>query len=1191
MTADSTSLASGFVALHGNRTELLLETVAEWLKSHALAPLEPEIILVQSNGMAEWVKMALARHSGISAAVSVQLPARFLWQTYRQVLGRDALPARSPMDKNTVVWRLMRLLPQLLDQPDFAPLAAWLATANPQATAGPAALPSFQLARAIADLFDQYQVHRPDWLKDWAEGDAQLKDGRGKTTQLPEGQRWQARLWQALVAELDEAQRALVRPQVHEDAVEALRAIGRGEQSPASALPRRVVVFGMSHLPLPTLELLAALSGHSQVMMAVPNPCRFHWADIIDGREWLRSERRRLPLRKDVPLETVALEEMHLHGHPLLAAWGRQARDFVRQLDAFDESEQHKERFGLERIDLFDDNSDEHSPPNASLLAQVQQHICDLLPLAEHPHPVVAADDRSIVFHMAHSRVRELEILHDALLDLLAAPPGGKALHPRDIVVMVPQIDDFAPAIRAVFGQYGRHDPRHIPFDIADLSARGGNALVNALQWLLRLPQERCQLSELCALLEVPAIAARFGLDETDLPRLTQWMSEAGMRWGLDAAHRAGLGLDACGEQNSVLFGLRRMLMGYALGFGATVQPPFAGIEAYGEVGGLEAELAGACARLIDVLLDWQLQCESAATPLQWAGRLRSLLAAMTQASSEAEAQTLAALFSALETWVQACDDAGFDGELTLPMAAEAWMDALAEPNLNRRFRAGGVTFCTLMPMRAIPFEVVCLLGMNDGDYPRRSPRSDFDLMALPGQQRPGDRVRRDDDRQLMLEAILSARRVLHVSWCGRSVRDNSEQPPSVLVAQLRDYLAAGWSPQVVAERTTEHPLQPFSRRYFEADSTLRTWAGEWRAAHEAGPADAANGQAVPHFRPDPARPLTVAALANFLRHPVKTFFRQRLGVVFEEAAEALPDEESFGPDGLEHYSLIEEISAAALAELALMAPQDLRAANLDQAIERPLQRIRRAGRLPLGVPGDQLYDALQDTVLPMIEAWRRERCAHPHPLPRVALRFEAGDAVLEDWLDGCFSDGRDDRDEADERFLEVSASKVIAAQSKNGITLRPHTLLRPWLRCLLATACGEVAAGVLVYRDATVFVAADTSDEADERAKATLTELLHVWQQGMHEALPLAVKTAIAWLRADKEAEAKAATAYDGDPPNKVYGEVSEPCLARAYSDFASLSADGRFETLAETVYQPLLTWIDECTEAKAHNDNEEAA
>jgi hypothetical protein len=178
--------------------------------------------------------------------------------------------------------------------------------------------------------------------------------------------------------------------------------------------------------------------------------------------------------------------------------------------------------------------------------------------------------------------------------------------------------------------------------------------------------------------------------------------------------------------------------------------------------------------------------------------------------------RALAALDDALMRWLRACELAGFDQPVDVVGLRHGWLDALQQPRLEQRFRAGGVTFCTLMPMRAIPFDVVCLLGMNEADYPRRNPRSDFDLMALPGQFRPGDRSRQHDDRQLMLEALLSARRQLIVSWTGRSVRDNSEQPPSVLVSQLRDYIAAVWGTGAVKDRTTEHPLQPFDRRYFD---------------------------------------------------------------------------------------------------------------------------------------------------------------------------------------------------------------------------------------------------------------------------------------------------------------------------------------------------------------------------------------
>jgi exodeoxyribonuclease V gamma subunit len=364
-----------------------------------------------------------------------------------------------------------------------------------------------------------------------------------------------------------------------------------------------------------------------------------------------------------------------------------------------------------------------------------------------------------------------------------------------------------------VFGQYARGDPRHIPHDIADLQERGHSPLLVALEWLLRLPQQRCRLSELRDLLDVPAIAARFGVDAADLPRLAQWMAGAGVRWGLHAEQRESWAWAPAAAVNTGAFGLRRMLLGYASGDAA---PAWDEIEPYPEVGGLDAALAGALAALLDALEQWWGSASTARHAHGLGRAFRQLLATFFSATDEADRQTLAALHDALAHLAGRLRHGRICGRRAAGRGARGLALCRGEPGLNRRFRAGGVTFCTLLPMRAIPFEVLCLLGMNDGDYPRRHPRSDFDLMGQPGQARPGDRSRRDDDRQLMLEAVLSARRVLYLSWAGRSVRDNSTQPPSVLVSQLRDYIAAGWPGDLLAARTTEHPLQPFSRRYFE---------------------------------------------------------------------------------------------------------------------------------------------------------------------------------------------------------------------------------------------------------------------------------------------------------------------------------------------------------------------------------------
>lgn len=1158
-------LSPGLVVLQGNRTEWLADAVIDFLKDHPLGPLEPESVLVQSNGVAEWFKMALAERVGACAAVQVELPARFLWRSYRQVLGAEQVPPRSAVDKSALVWRFLQLLPQLRAEPGYEPVAGFLQGSEPERV--------WQLAERLADLFDQYQVYRADWLADWAQGHDQLR-GASAAVALAPDQRWEAQLWRAVLAGLDAGAREAIRPHIHERALAALRS----HPDVAASLPRRVVLFGMTHMPLPLLEWVSAAARHTQVLLAVPNPCRYHWADAIGGRELLAAARRRHPLRGGTDLAQLPIESLHAHAHPLLAAWGRQGRDFVRQLDAFDDMASAQEQLALPRVDFFDTSEEDANTP---LLTQVHHRIRDLTPLAEHPRPNLATSDRSIVFHSAHSALREVEVLHDQLLDLLAHPPGGRPLAPRDIVVMVPDIALFAPAVRAVFGQVPGTDARYIPWGIADLSASASHPLVGAVDWLLRAPAQRIAGSELRDLLSVPAVAARFGLGEDDVAQLTAWMAGAGIRWGLDAAQRTGLGLQACGAQNTAFWALERMLLGYAAGRGS-----FDGIEAWDEVGGLAAELVGALAALIARLQHWLGEAAAPAEPAVWAERLRGLLAHFAQPVDDADRKALEALDTALEHWLASCEAGEFAQPVPLEIVRSAWLKALEEPQLAQRFRAGGVTFCTLLPLRAIPFEVVCLLGMNDGDYPRRSPRSDFDLMALPGMARPGDRSRQGDDRQLMLEALLSARRVLLVSWTGRSVRDNSVQPPSVLVAQLRDYLAAGWGQEALDARTTEHPLQAFSRRYFTGDKRWFTYAREWRAVHEDA-APALHAVAASPLAGDTdhrARKLTLARLESFLRHPAREFLRERLAVVFEPLEEAVSDDESFGVFGLEKHQLAQ----AVLEGLDLRAAQGDPAALEDQLTEA-LAALRRAGRLPMAGLGDRAERALFGEWLPMAQAWQAQ-CAHwSAGASRLRIAWMWTDDS--DWIaantDAASVGGEFDQENAPSVLLQDwleplrrspdgqlalltrTASRVLAKASGGAPKARPEKLLPAWLRALAAAAGGVPVHGALVAGDALVRWA--PMDQGP--ARRALAQVLELWRgQALADApLPLPLKTALA-----QALGGPAQLAYEGAGASQgARGEAEDPAWQRFYPDFEALSADGRLDALALQVHAPLAEWV----------------
>jgi len=1132
-------ITPGLLILHGNQMELLRAAVFDFLRSHPLGPLEEELVLVQSNGVAEWLKIALAEDLGVCAATRVALPARFQWQAYRGMLGPERVPRRSPFDKDALTWRLMRLLPELLQKDKFEPLRHFLSDGDPERR--------LQLAERLADLYDQYQVYRADWLSDWAEGRDQLRRPGKDPVALAPDQCWQAQLWREIHASMPAERRWSGRATIHQQFMAAVEA----DRAPAQRLPRRVILFGMSTLPYQTIEAMAGLSRHTQVLVAVPNPCQFYWGDIIDGRELLRAAYKRQQQRDGRDLSAIPVEELHAHSHPLLASWGRQGRDFIRMLDEFDGD--HGSKFSNLRVDLFSDEE------GGTLLGQAQAAIRDLLPLSEHPHAPPALDDCSIEFHIAHSAQREVEVLHDQLLSWFADAAGqfaGRPLRPRDVVVMVPDIDAFQAAIHAVFDQHKPGDPRRIPFEIGDVKDRSVNPLVNALEWLLRLPQQRCRQSEVRDLLDVPALAARFGLLDDDLPTLGRWIEGASVRWGLDQHHRAGLGLGSAGEQNSWLFGIRRMLLGYATGTG----PGFNGIEPYAEVGGLDAALAGSLAELVEALLAWHELLGASLRPEEWGERARALLARFFRATDEADRLVLNQLEEALQCWLEICENALFDEAVPLAVMREAWMSELDQPALTHQFVSGGVTFCTLMPMRAVPFRVVCLLGMNDGDFPRRTQQSDFDLLALPGMSRPGDRSRRDDDRYLMLEALLAAREKLYLSWVGRNVRDNSEQPPSILVSQLRDYLAAGWDLDL-DERTTVHALQPFSRRYFE-EGGLLTYAGEWRSAHApdgvAAAAGAAAAAALPPYELDPASRLKLGELASFLKQPVRYFFRRRLGVVFDADQAVGEDEEPFALGALERHQL----------ETGLLhdrgepeQPAEVRAVLGERAA-----RLLREGVLPIGGVGRRLQRDLVEELVPARQAWLALRARYPEPATKHALALDFGGIVLDDWIDHLRTDGEHIV------WMRQTTSNIM---DKQGMP-RPGKLIDAWLSQLAACAAGMAVTGYLVARDGVAEIAALDCAAAHAR----LAELVALWRANLDAPLPVASRTALAHLAEDNPESVYdgSETSHEGAPPP----ECRDPALARLWPDFRALEDTPGWPAVAERLYGPLVEWVEASVQAR---------
>jgi exodeoxyribonuclease V gamma subunit len=1197
---DDSALQPGFMVIHGNRLEALRGLAVEWMRRHPLGPLENETILVQSNGISQWLKLALAADesrggAGIAAALDVTLPARFLWQAYRSVLsqreGEDAVPPVSPFDKPRLVWRLMRLLPALMDAPVFAPLARFLAEDDDLRK-------RHQLAERLADLFDQYQVYRADWLTAWAAGEDVILTARGEARPLAEAQRWQAELWRALRDDIlqtrGEQGLASSRAAVHERFLEACQALS--VRPPG--LPRRVVVFGISSLPAQTLEALAAMARVSQVLLCVHNPCRHYWADIIEHKDLLRAERRRQQRRPGMPAD-LAETELHLHAQPLLAAWGKQGRDYLRLLDEFDEEQAYRNLFEGEslRIDLFDSPLGEgEGSAEPSLLRQLQDDILELRPLHETRATWPAVDpvrDRSLRFQVAHSALREVEILHDQLLAAFSEDP---TLRPRDILVMVPDVDQYAAAVQAVFGRLDPDDTRHIPFTLSDQASRHRLPLLIALESLLRLPELRLSVSDLLDLLEVPAVRARFGIAEAGLPTLRRWIEGAGIRWGLDARQRQSLDLPAGLTANTWAFGLRRLLLGYAVGDAA--DGPWQGIEPYDDIGGLEAALAGPLVTLIDTLEDqWRTLAEPTDVST-WGERLRGLLEACFLADSDQDLMALTRLEQALDAWQESAEEAGLTEPLPLSVVREHWLSQVDEASLSQRFLAGAVNIATLMPMRAIPFRHVCLLGMNDADYPRVQRPLDIDLMAQD--YRPGDRSRREDDRYLFLEALLSARDRLTISWVGRSIIDNSEQPPSVLLGQLRDHLARGWrlscsaSPghddedggkALLAALTTEHPLQPFSIEYFREGASLSTYAHEWRELHrpDAEPAPAEKVPLAP-FRQE--SPLTLAQLGNFLKAPVQAFYTTRLKVFLETEAMERLDHEPFALGGLDHWQLQHALIEASREAVEAGEP-------IEPVLAATLERLERQGRLAMGGFAERMRDKLVEPMDTLFADYRQVLEAWPHAMEEpltVSLDLQAAlgqglgegtgeGLVLEDWL------GELRVNDAMERCRVLLTTSSLVNKGK----YHWKHWLGPWVAHLAGQLEGPMTTRLL-SRAGGGTLAPLPADEA----RAHLATIAAAWQRGMATPLPLARDTAFAWLEKggspaamarclagnaseeNHKAWKAASTTFYGSGFNNDHGERGRDAyLLRQWPELEAIvrSAEGGgFAELAEALYAPLL-------------------
>ena len=872
--------AAGLTIFRASRLEALVAPLHELLAATCPDdPLDAQTVVAAHPGMKQWLTGALARHvgtAGVVANVDVLLPSDWLDRLAQEELGERAV-ALARYQRRHLRWTLHRLIAAgaLGSAPE---VAAYLQGGDPAEIARR----RFQLADRLASLYSRYLVYRPDWIRAWGEGRTRAAgaDAPAGLQALETG--LFAPLWAKVAAALGPHRAAML-----------ARLVERLQGTPSARPPLHV--FGLSHLPPAEMEVLRAYARRAPVLLYVPDPCREYWGGLVardslqDWAGWREAEARRI----DAAGEGEYWQEQ---GHPLLARWGRMGQHFFAALADGEVREDTRHW------------QDQQPAPAGDRLARLQESLRALRPqqMEELPAKAASCTDASLRIHACHTRLRELEVLRDALLD--AIERDGVRAH--EIVVMAPDITCYAPLVPSVFGEPGSARERLLPYHLADVPVSRTHALFHTFQRLLELAGSRISTPEVVDFLSVAEVRRRLGLDAEGLDTLVAWLRQSHVAWGLDGRHRGSFGVPPARE-HSFAWAMDRMLAGYLLSDAPEdphAQPvrlpdgtellPLAGIH------GPSAEALGALDVLLVELQRWHDLAGSERTASAWATLLQERIEALFRIDRRdaAARSALDALRKLVAGIGNEPADAGEDPLLHFAVVRELLADALDSVPERQRFLMGGVTFCGMVPQRAIPFRVVCVLGLDEGAFPRSQSDGGLDLMRRL--RRIGDREVRTDDRYLFLETVMSARTRLHLSYMGEGAKDGKRRNPAAPLAELMAELdrAAGLQPGAGDEQRPwllRHPLQPFDARYFDGGD-LRLFSYQQRFAGMVGEGTqptAAFRRASP-LPPDALpRPLPLQALARYYRDPSATLLRQRLHLSLAALDEdALPDTEPLDP-------------------------------------------------------------------------------------------------------------------------------------------------------------------------------------------------------------------------------------------------------------------------------------------------------
>jgi exodeoxyribonuclease V gamma subunit len=1079
---------SGISLYTSNRIEKLVEPFIEVIFGPGRSLFQNEIVVVQNKGMQQWLSLQIAENTGICSFCSFPFPNAFVKSFFNQTFSEKEL--QLSFDSEINLWRIYCLLPSFIEKHKFDHLKAYLA--NQSSTH------LYNFAKKIADIFDQYTIYRDTLIKSWEAGDSED---------------WQAVLWRELKKDTVHAHRV--------DMIHILQERMENQDYDFSKHPPRVSLFGISSLPPFYLSFINAISKYVDIHYFVLSPTIEYWDDIVSQKEaqkLIRSYNKYgKNMEKEIPLH---IDE----GNSLLSAFGSYGRDFIARMHDFD-----IEEYAIPAI------IEPHS-----ILEHIQSDIFHLKNPDNNNPRSIDIKDTSIQIHACHSQQREIEILYNFLLHLFNTE---KSIIQSDIVVMAPDIEAYAPHIKAVFGTPEISNCR-IDYSISDYSLLSSHGPIAAFCQILDFVESRFPVTGLLSILETPEIHTKFNMGQSDIGHIKTLLRKVAVNWGIDGTFKSDFDVPATSE-NTWYSGLEQLFLGFALPSHSTEL--YKSIFGCNAIEGFDALLLGNFAEFFTTLKTFRDDCRQSYSIEQWPELFVTYINKLFTITNENKSD-IEQLFNTLHDIQKISSKIEtFNDPIPYSVIKQHVVETLSSQKSVNGFMLGNVTFCSILPMRSIPFKVICLIGMNDSTFPRKSNYVSWNEITVSPKK--GDRSLEQEDRYVFLETLLSCRSILYISYVGFDLQNSTEYKPSTCVTELLSYvnnyftMNSGNFTDYTSVKdfvVTKHYLHSFNRNYFVSHSKYFSYSADNFAA-AATHCDILKKPVIFFDNPlkDPGsdfKHVQIQELTAFYKKPSKYLLRKRLQISFDSYDDSLNPEEPFTLDNKNSYTIADSLIKKSLSH--------------DVDIKNCYDYLKASNQLPHGSTGLTYFNDISVRLSGFID--QIKQYANGNQFENHYESLNIGEYVLSGVLSNTWPE-----------------YQILFRYAR----IKPFDYISAWIQHLFISCCKKTnlpKQTILLTKDIEVRF------QPVQEPEIALQELLDIFYEGLMQPIPFFSN--VSWIYAksvlvDKISHEKAIDkvlkTWYSDERFTFYDEKSDPYVKLCFTP-SDIFGD-QFISKAVSVFKPI--------------------